>query len=105
MAVWLDQAGSVLDACMNAFAEPVEYTPSGGSVTSTSGIFDNQSEFVDPDTGAIVTSSEPILGVKDANLPRAPLEEDTLVVRSQNYRVIQVIKDGHGGSKLRLHKI
>jgi hypothetical protein len=105
VVAWLDQAASVLDSCMDAFAEEIEYTPSGGSPVTTIGIFDNQYQAVDPETGAIITSTEPMLGVKDANLPRAPIAKDEVSVRGQDYRVIEVQKDGHGGSKLLLHKI
>lgn len=90
---------------MAAFGEDIEYTPSGESSVSAIAVFDNQYQAVDPDTGAIVTSTGPVIGVKDADLPRAPLEEDEVSVRGQSYRVIQVQKDGHGGSKLLLHKI
>lgn len=102
---WLEQTGAVLDSCMGAFGEDIEYTPSGGSPVSTVGIFDNEYQAIDPNTGAIVTSTGPILGVKNENLPQAPREEDTVAVRGQQYRVIQVQTDGQGGSKLLLHKI
>ena len=97
-------AEMVLGACMTTFGEPVVYTPQGGVPIEISGIYDDLYEAVDPSTQAIVTSEQPILGIKNNTLPQVPRQGDTLTVRGQTYAVKEVQKDGQGGSRLFLHK-
>lgn len=102
---WLDTTGQILDRCMDTFGEPITYTPKSGSPLETVGIFDNEYQAVDPNTGAIITSLEPVLGVKNANIGQTPRQDDTVLVRGKSYRVKEVQSDGSGGSRLFLHVI
>ena len=112
---WLETCGLVLDNCLTTFGEDIVYTPIGSpsdavdakgkpAVTMT-GIFDDFYEGVDPNTGAIVTSQQPIVGIKDADLGQTPRQDDQVLIRGILYRVKEVQTDGQGGSRLYLHKI
>lgn len=104
---WADMVDGVLVTCLSTFNEsvPAVYTPKGGLAVSLPGIFDGLYESVDPNTGAIVTSEQPILGIRDADLGQKPRQDDQVVVRGNTYRVNEVHTDGFGGSKLFLHKV
>ena len=102
---WLTIPELILGNCLNVFGEAVVYTPSGLSSVSITGIFDNLYEVIDPNTGAIITATQPILGLRNSDLAQLPRQDDTLNVRGQDYRVKEVQVDGQGGSKLFLHEI
>lgn len=102
---WRDQVDAVLETCVDTFGEPATYTPSGGSPVEVLGIYDDLYEAVDPQTGAIITSTQPVLGIKDDHLPDPPQQDDTVTVRGVTYRVKEVQTDGQGGSKLFLHRL
>lgn len=94
----------LLGAAMRCLGEPVVYSAQGYSAVTIQGVFDEISQEIDAATGAVVASVRPTLGVKNIDLPATPRANDTIVVRSQQYRVVDVHPDGLGGSKLDLHK-
>ncbi len=91
--------------CLITFGEEITYTPKGKPAVVMTGIFDDLYESVDPNTGAIITSQQPILGIRDADLGQTPRQDDQVLVRSILYRVKEVQTDGQSGSKLFLHKV
>lgn len=97
-----DLTAGVLGACVATFGESVTYTPQGGSPESITGIFNARTEQVDLASG--VLSYQPTLGVKVADLSTSPRVGDTLTVRSQGYRVVDIDEDGEGGAVLLLHR-
>lgn len=99
-----DQTHGLLGNALNTFGEPVVYVPQGRSAVSITAIFDAVFEELDPNTGAIIVSKKPVLGIREADLSFTPREGDNVLIRETNYRVVEVMTDGQGGSQLRLHK-
>lgn len=102
---WLETCGLVLGNCLTTFGEDVVYTPQGQPAVNMTGIFDELYEGVDPNTNAIITSRQPILGIRDSDLGLTPRQDDQVLVRGILYRVKEVETDGQGGSRLYLHKV
>jgi hypothetical protein len=57
-------------------------------------VFDCAYIVQDPQTGAIVSSTNPTLGVRLQDLPRLPLPSDVIQVRDKLYTIDDVIQDG-----------
>lgn len=94
----------VLAACQRVFGEPITWKPKAGGEYPTTGIFNEIYQSVDPDTGAIVQSYRPNLGVRLQDIPAEPVAGDKVVVRSVTYRVQECQPDGEGNLHLLLHK-
>lgn len=99
-----DISSLILQVATNCLGEAVSYTAAGHAAVSIKAIYDGIYEDVDPNTGAIIVSKTPTIGVKDSDLPAGPSKGDLCTVRSVNYKVVKVEPDGQGGSKLILHK-
>ena len=97
-------AGEVLDRCLAALGEAVEYLPADGPSASISGVFDGPHQDVDPQTGAVVSSVQYSVGIRLSDLSAEPAQNDHLIVRGREYVVIDVRPDGQGGASLRLHE-
>ncbi len=102
---WLGTTGLMLGNCLQSFGEEIIYTPKNKPAVTITGIFDDLYESVDPNTGAIITSQQPIVGIRDADVGQTPRQEDRVFVRGILYRVKEVQTDGQGGSKLYLHRV
>jgi len=102
---WLEITDGILKASVSAFGESVTYTPRTGTSKEISGIFDNSYKRLDPQSGLIVQSVEPVLGIRLSDLDSAPGDGDSVLIRSIVYRVVEVKQDGQGGATLRLHKV
>lgn len=99
-----DIATLILGAATNCLGEAVSYTATGHAAVSINAVYDGIFEEVDPNTGAIIVSKTPTIGVRNSDLPADPVIGDLCTVNSVNYKVIKVETDGQGGSKLILHK-
>ena len=97
---WPALAESALCACLQALGEEISYVPEGGLALAIQAIVDLNFEQVDPNTGAIVSSNQPMIGVRDLDLPAPPDEGDRCTVRGLEYRVVERQQDGQGGSRL-----
>jgi hypothetical protein len=94
-----------MDKCLATFGEEVLYTSEGLSPITIQAIFDNEFQQVDPQTGAVVISTQPVIGIKYDQLPQKPKSGDRVRIRYIDYRVIEDQPDGQAGSRLLLHKI
>jgi hypothetical protein len=92
-----------MEACEQTFGEEITYTPDGGSPVTIRAIVDMEFEQVDPATGAIVSSNQPMIGIKDSDLAATPAPGDTCIVRGTEYKVIERREDGQSGTRLMLH--
>lgn len=101
---WQAAVNRILDASNRVFGESVIYTPDGGQPFSITGIFDVAHIEVDPDTGAAVTSAEPVLGLKRDDLAAEPKPRDSVTVRGIQYRIVDKQPDGQGGINLILKR-
>lgn len=102
---FLDQINGLLGIATRLLGEPVVYSATGETDVTVYAVFDGIYEEVDPNTGAVIVSTKPSIGVRDADLPRAPKNNDRVTVRGAIHRVVEVQTDGQGGSKLLLHKV
>lgn len=87
------------------FGEPVTVRLGDESAeTLVTGIFRAEAESVDLSTGVPVSTVQPLLEIRELELPQGVDEDDHVTVRGQTYRVVDVRPDGHGTLKLFLHK-
>jgi hypothetical protein len=92
-----------MDKCLDSFGEEVIFTSQGLSPIPIQAIFDNEFQTVDPQTGTVVISTQPVIGVKDVHLPQKPSKGDRVKIRGVDYKIIDHQPDGQAGSRLFLH--
>lgn len=82
--------------------EKIIYEYVEGGTVEIDAIFDNEWEQVDPDTERVVSSNQPILGVKLKDLDRMPKTNDIVYIKRDNekYVVHDSREDGQGGVSL-----
>lgn len=68
-------------------------------------VFDTAHIEVDTETGAPVSSNNPVLGVRLADLPNEPTSRDRVRARGVLYRISDVQPDGVAGALLILKKV
>lgn len=73
---------------------------SGCTNTAVDGVWNNQTEIVDPNTEAVITTNQPRICIKISDLDEAPIKGDKLTRDGTTYRVQDVQLDGHGGAEL-----
>lgn len=84
--------------------EAVTYDPSG-TPTLIDAVFDAAYERIEMSGGVPIASVAPMVMVRDADLAAGPVKGDRLNARGNEYEVIVVRPDGHGGSELDLRYI
>ncbi len=95
---------AVLKQCISTFGVSVVYIR-GPECVSVIGVFDKNYVSVDPETGVPVQSTDPILGVREQDLPGGEAKRgDTVTIDSVQYRVVDVQQDSEGGAKLILRR-
>lgn len=100
-----DLANGIWDCAKDAFGIDVTYKPKAGGTFKIRGIFDNAFEQVDPDTEQVVAMNQPILGIKNADMPFKISKGDIVIIEKTTYRVVDSQEDGVAGSSLLLHKV
>ncbi len=85
------------------FGESVTYTPSGGSASTITGIFDREYQAVDTGGEVAFAVEQPRLAVKTSDVANAA-EGDSVVISGVNYIVRVVMNDGTGLTDLALEK-
>lgn len=98
--------GPVHTAALAVFGQDVLYTPAGGGSSSTvRGVFRSSHRELDVTTGAVISSNQPVIGVRLADLPNGTANrDDRVTVGGVGYSVIEVQRDGEGMATLRLVK-
>jgi hypothetical protein len=94
--------------CIDAWGQPVTYSPATGLPFTINGVFDEAYREVDPSGSGIgLTSASPMLGVNLSDLPNPPLQDDQLTIQSSGsiYIVKEVRVDSHGWAQLMLNKV
>lgn len=73
--------------------------------TDLNAVYDDNFKFVDPDTEQLVSSNEPMVGIRMIDTPKPVCSGDLVYIFSERlrYKVIDVMEDGQGGAVLRLH--
>jgi hypothetical protein len=67
-------------------------------------VFDTAHVSADPETGAPVSSNNPILGVRLIDLPNKPTSRDKVQARGEMYTISDVQPDGVAGVTIILRK-
>lgn len=60
-------------------------------------VFDTAHREIDPNTGSVVSSADPMLGLRIDDLPSMPTNQHQFVVRGITYAVRDVQQDGVAG--------
>jgi hypothetical protein len=102
---WPDLADGVLVATRDLFGEVATYTAIGASPLTISAIFDDDAVIVSQELGVPVRSGRPGVGVRLADLGVAPILGAEVSVRGMDFTVADVVRDGHGGAVLLLHRL
>ena len=93
-----NQINGLLGACLNTFGQAVIYTDKNLISHNSVGIFSNEYEGVDPDTGFSVVSSIPNLGIRISDWPKTPDAGEKIEINSNQYQIRHVEEDGEGGA-------
>lgn len=108
-------ANRMLGVAVRTFSEPAaEVDPAGAVYWLINGVepgqalpwavFDSAHVAVDPETGAPISSPNPILGVRLSDLPVPPTSRDLVRARGVLYRISDVQPDGVAGVTIVLKK-
>ena len=112
---WASMAQRMLGVSIRTFSEPsASIDPDGAVYWLTDGVvpgvalaqavFDTAHVSVDPETGAPVSTNNPILGVRLIDLPNKPTNRDHVKARGVLYTVNDVQADGVAGVTIFLRK-
>lgn len=113
---WASMAQRMLGVSIRTFSEPTAaLDPDGAVYWLTDGVapgvalaqavFDSAHISVDPETGAPVSSQNPILGIRLIDLPNDPTNRDRVLARGVLYKINDVQADGVAGATLFLRKV
>lgn len=113
---WASMANRMLGVAVRTFSEPsAEVDPAAAVYWLADGVepgtalaqavFDSAHVAVDPETGAPVSSTSPVLGVRLSDLPNEPTNRDRIRARGVLYRISDVQPDGVAGVTLILKKV
>ena len=93
--------------CVDVFGESegVMYVYREGSQVKIQAIFDKNFMSVDPDTGATIITTTPMISIVESSLNREPLEGDQVIIKGTTYRVMEPQRDSEGMIKLVLHEV
>src|ERR1700712_5282000 len=113
---WASMAQRMLGVSIRTFSEPsAALDPDGAVYWLTDGVepgvalaqavFDTAHVAVDPETGAPVSTNNPVLGVRVIDLPNEPTNRDRVRARGVLYKINDVQADGVAGVMLFLRKV
>ncbi len=99
--------GAVLATAVNAgvMGELVSVVPAVGDPYEVNGIFDAEHEAAFPSVDTALTTTLPVVSVRESDLPAPIVAGDRLTVRAQLYAVVDVHTDGQGTSDLVLNEV
>lgn len=95
----------ILRRSQSTFGEAVEFWPIAGGTYAQHGIFSDKYEGVDPETGFVIVSEKPNLGIILVDWPIKPIDGDVIVVYGVRYTVQYVEVDGEGGATVILENV
>ena len=100
----VDRAAAAAERVFGEESPPL-YTPTAGAPYPIPLVFEALTERVDPDTGAVVLSHQPEIGVRMSQMQSTPVRGDRVTIRGVLYQVIEPTFDGQGTATLRLHRV
>jgi hypothetical protein len=105
MTVFGDLTRAMSAIVLTTFGEPVVFHLEGQpQALAGRGVFTAAHQEVDASTGVPVSLVQPVLEVRQTDLPAAPTEGDAVTVQGVLYLIVEVRPDSHGFLKLMLHK-
>ena len=105
MTVFGDLTQAMSAIVLTTFGEPVVFHLEGqAEALPGRGVFTAAHQEVDASTGVSVSTVQPLLEVRQTELPATPTEGDAVTVQGVLYLIVEVRPDGHGFLKLMLHK-
>jgi len=105
MTVFGDLTRAMSAIVLTTFGEPVVFHLEGqAEALPGRGVFTATHQEVDASTGVPVSMVQPVLEVRQADLPATPTEGDAVTVQGVLYLIVGVRPDGHGFLKLMLHR-
>lgn len=105
MTVFSELTRSMSAIVLTTFGEPVVFHLEGQPEALTRrAIFTAMHQDVDTRSGVPVSSTQPMLEVRQVDLPALPTQGDAVTVQGALYLIVDVQPDGHGFLKLMLHK-
>ena len=105
MTVFGDLTRAMASFVLTTFGEPVVFHLEGQAVPLDGrGVFTAVHQEVDASTGVAVSMVQPVLEVRQSDLPAMPTEGDAVTVQGVLYLIVDVRADSHGFLKLMLHK-
>ena len=105
MTVFGEMTKALSAIVLTTFGEPVVFHLDGqGAPIDSTGVFTAVHQAVDAITGVAVSTVQPVLEVRQSDLPATPTEGDAVTVQGVLYLIVDVRPDGHGFLKLMLHK-
>jgi hypothetical protein len=105
MTVFGDLTRAMSSIVLTTFGEPVVFHLEGqAEALPGRGVFTAAYQEVDASTGVPVSMIQPVLEVRQADLPATPTEGDAVTVQGVLYLIVEVRPDGHGFLKLMLHR-
>ncbi|MFX1675204.1 hypothetical protein PWR63_23640 [Paraburkholderia sp. A2WS-5] len=97
----------VIGPLMGVFGEPVTYTSLSGATFQISGVYDKAFFAVNVETGSLVSTSQPTLGVQlsqfQSNVPPQQGDQLLIIGTGEQWEVREVHIDGRGGARLMLN--
>ena len=103
--VFGDLVRAMSSAVLSTFGEPVLFHLEGQTEAIPGrGIFSAGHQAVDASTGVPLSTVQPVLEVRQADLPAVPTEGDAVTVQGALYLIVDVRPDGHGFLRLMLHR-
>lgn len=89
------------------FGEDVRISAKDGRFPdiTVKGVYDDNFIYVDPETETLVSSNEPMIGIRMRDFSKPLLAGDGIYIFTERlfYKVIDVLEDGQGGAVLRIH--
>ncbi|MPW16910.1 hypothetical protein GCT13_08195 [Paraburkholderia sp. CNPSo 3157] len=103
----IDWNAVVIGPLQGVFGEPVSYTSILGGSFQISGVYDKAFFAVNVETGSLVSTSQPTLGVQLSQFPSNYLpqqgDQALIIGTGEQWEVREVHSDGKGGARLMLN--
>lgn len=103
--MWEDRVHNLLGHCTATFGGDCVHAPENFPRQNFEGIWSDVYITADPDTGLMVSTSEPNIGVRLADFNRPPKKGDKIIRKNIHYFIRALEPDGEGGATLVLEKV
>lgn len=99
-----DLYDGVLNSGNSTFGEDVEYAPLSGGTFNITGVFEKNPKVIDPETQALVSTNQPMVEIKKADISAVLAQGDVVTIKTVAYTVTEIEDDDRGGLKIFLRE-